>query len=64
MTKRPGCVECASPPGTVRAFDLMRYNNFRTFTTPEPTQFVSLAVDSAGEIVCAGTLDTFQARPL
>lgn len=46
--------------GTVRAHDLLRYKNFRTLTTPDPVQFTSLAVDSSGEIVCAGALDPFQ----
>ncbi|KAJ7529209.1 hypothetical protein O6H91_15G037800 [Diphasiastrum complanatum] len=50
----------ASLDGTVRAWDLMRYRNFRTFTTPSPTQFVSLAADQSGEVICAGTLDSFQ----
>lgn len=50
----------ASLDGTVRAFDLVRYRNFRTLTAPEPCQFASLAVDPAGELVCAGTMDTFQ----
>ncbi|CAM6092951.1 unnamed protein product [Calypogeia fissa] len=53
-------VVSASLDGTVRAFDLMRYRNFRTFTTPSPTQFVSLAADQSGEVICAGSLDTFQ----
>ena len=44
----------ASLDGTVRAFDLMRYRNFRVLTSPDPCQFVSLAVDPAGEVVCAG----------
>ena len=44
----------ASMDGTVRAFDLMRYRNFKTLTSPDPCQFVSLAVDPSGEIVCAG----------
>jgi periodic tryptophan protein 2 len=44
----------ASLDGTVRAFDLMRYRNFRVLTSPDPSQFVSLAVDPTGEIVCAG----------
>ena len=44
----------ASLDGTVRAFDLMRYRNFRTLTSPEPAQFISLAVDPSGEVVCAG----------
>lgn len=50
----------ASLDGTVRAYDLVRYRNFRTMTTPEPVQFGSLAVDPSGEVVCAGSLDTFQ----
>ena len=36
--------------GTVRAFDLVRYRNFRTFTTPTAVQFSSIAVDSSGEV--------------
>lgn len=50
----------SSLDGTVRAFDLVRYRNFRTFTSPTPTQLISLAVDPSGEIVCAGSRDTFQ----
>ncbi|CAK8686566.1 unnamed protein product [Clavelina lepadiformis] len=50
----------ASLDGTVRAFDLHRYRNFRTFTSPRPTQFASLAVDSSGELVSAGSKDTFE----
>ncbi|GBG90659.1 hypothetical protein CBR_g51007 [Chara braunii] len=50
----------ASLDGTVRAFDLIRYRNFRTFTTPTPTQFASLAADPSGEVVTAGTMDSFQ----
>lgn len=50
----------ASLDGTVRAFDLVRYRNFRTLTTPTPTQFGSLAVDASGDIVVAGGLDNFQ----
>ncbi|XP_061483500.1 periodic tryptophan protein 2 homolog [Rhineura floridana] len=50
----------ASLDGTVRAFDLHRYRNFRTFTSPRPTQFSCLAVDSSGEIVSAGSQDSFE----
>ncbi|GBB93196.1 hypothetical protein RclHR1_02130009 [Rhizophagus clarus] len=50
----------ASLDGTVRAFDLIRYRNFRTFTSPSPVQFTALAVDPSGEIVCAGSMDTFE----
>ncbi|XP_074574086.1 periodic tryptophan protein 2 [Curcuma longa] len=50
----------ASLDGTVRAWDLFRYRNFRTFTTPSPRQFVSLSSDPSGEVICAGTLDSFE----
>ncbi|GAB6019056.1 U3 snoRNP protein [Chamberlinius hualienensis] len=46
--------------GTVRCFDLKRYRNFLTFTSPHPTQFSCLAVDSSGEIICAGGRDVFE----
>ncbi|CCX09741.1 Similar to Periodic tryptophan protein 2 homolog; acc. no. Q9C270 [Pyronema omphalodes CBS 100304] len=49
----------ASLDGSVRAWDLIRYRNFKTFTAPSRLQFSSLAVDSSGEIVCAGSLDSF-----
>mmetsp|Transcript_16767 Transcript_16767/g.32649 ORF Transcript_16767/g.32649 Transcript_16767/m.32649 type:complete len:904 (-) Transcript_16767:267-2978(-) len=47
----------SSLDGTVRAFDLVRYRNFRTMVTPTPTQLTCLAVDGQGEIVCAGAMD-------
>jgi len=50
----------ASLDGTVRAFDLVRYRNFRTFTSPTPVQFSSLAVDPSGDVVCAGSQDSFE----
>lgn len=50
----------ASLDGTVRAFDLVRYRNFRTFTSPTPVQFSSLAVDPSGEVVAAGSADSFE----
>ncbi|KAI7832049.1 quinon protein alcohol dehydrogenase-like superfamily [Kickxella alabastrina] len=46
--------------GTVRAYDLVRYRNFRIFTSPTPVQFNTLAVDPSGEIVCAGSLDSYE----
>lgn len=49
----------ASLDGTVRAWDLLRYRNFRVMTSPKPVQFVSLAVDPAGEVVAAGCMDPF-----
>lgn len=40
----------SSLDGTVRAYDLVRYRNFRTMTSPTPVQFGSLAVDPSGEV--------------
>ena len=40
-----------------------RYRNFRSLTSPEgrsPCQFSCLAVDASGEVVVAGTLDTYE----
>jgi periodic tryptophan protein 2 len=55
-----GVLFSASLDGTVRAWDLLRYRNFRTFTSPSPCQFGSLAVEANGEIICAGgTADSF-----
>lgn len=49
----------SSLDGTVRAFDLLRYRNFRTFTATERIQFNCLAVDPSGEVVVAGSHDKF-----
>lgn len=46
--------------GTVRAFDIVRYRNFRTFTSPRPVQFSCVAVDYSGELVAAGAQDEFE----
>lgn len=37
-----------------------RYRNFRTFTSPRPTQFSCVAVDLSGELVSAGAQDSFE----
>ncbi|KAH0292439.1 periodic tryptophan protein-like protein 2, partial [Aureobasidium melanogenum] len=37
----------------------IRYRNFRTFTAPERLSFSSIAVDPSGEVVAAGSLDSF-----
>jgi periodic tryptophan protein 2 len=49
----------ASLDGTVRAYDLVRYRNFRTLTSPTPCQYISLAIDPSGDVVCAGSMDPF-----
>ncbi|XP_017785717.1 PREDICTED: periodic tryptophan protein 2 homolog [Nicrophorus vespilloides] len=50
----------ASLDGTVRAFDIIRYRNFRTLTTPRPVQLSCVSVDSSGEFVAAGSQDSFE----
>lgn len=50
----------ASLDGTVRAYDLIRYRNFKTFTSPTPTQFSSMTVDDSGEVLAAGSIDSFE----
>ncbi|PHH63470.1 hypothetical protein CDD81_5849 [Ophiocordyceps australis] len=49
----------ASLDGSIRAWDLIRYRNFRTFTAPTRLSFSCLAVDPSGEIIAAGSLDSF-----
>ncbi|KAF0297792.1 Periodic tryptophan protein 2 [Amphibalanus amphitrite] len=60
FTQSGKAVLSASLDGTVRAFDLTRYRNFRTLTSPRPAQFACLAVDSSGELVAAGAQDLFE----
>ncbi|KAF2455633.1 WD40-repeat-containing domain protein [Lineolata rhizophorae] len=59
VAKRGNVLFTASLDGSVRAWDLIRYRNFRTFTAPSHLSFSSLAVDPSGEVVCAGSLDSF-----
>lgn len=59
FAKRGNVLFTASLDGSIRAWDLIRYRNFRTFTAPTRLSFSSLAVDSSGEVVCAGSLDSF-----
>ncbi|OLY80832.1 Periodic tryptophan protein 2-like protein [Smittium mucronatum] len=59
FTKKNQVVVTSSLDGTVRAFDLVRYRNFRTFLSPTPVQFSCLAVDPSGDIVAAGCQDSF-----
>ncbi|KAK0117899.1 hypothetical protein ONS95_012215 [Cadophora gregata] len=59
FAKRGNVLFTASLDGSVRAWDLIRYRNFRTFTAPTRLSFSCLAVDPSGEVVCAGSLDSF-----
>jgi periodic tryptophan protein 2 len=60
FTSNGSAVLSASLDGTVRAHDLIRYKNFRTLATPSPAQLSCLAVDPAGEIVAAGSIEPFE----
>lgn len=59
FTTNGNVVVSSSLDGTVRAFDMHRYRNFRTFTSPNPVQFISLSVDPSGDLICAGSKDDF-----
>ena len=59
FAKRGNVLFTSSLDGSVRAWDLIRYRNFRTFTAPQRLSFSSVAVDPSGEVVCAGSLDSF-----
>jgi periodic tryptophan protein 2 len=59
FAKRGNVLFTSSLDGSIRAWDLIRYRNFRTFTAPTRLSFSSLTVDPSGEVVCAGSLDSF-----
>ncbi|KAF2801740.1 WD40 repeat-like protein [Mytilinidion resinicola] len=59
FAKRGNVLFTSSLDGSVRAWDLIRYRNFRTFTAPTRLSFSSLAVDPSGEVICAGSIDSF-----
>ncbi|SCW00335.1 LAFE_0C01926g1_1 [Lachancea fermentati] len=59
FAKRGQLLFSSSLDGTVRVWDLIRYRNFRTFTAAERIPFNCLAADPTGEVVCAGSVDSF-----
>ena len=59
FAKRGNVLFTSSLDGSIRAWDLVRYRNFKTFTAPSRLSFSSVAVDPSGEVVCAGSLDSF-----
>ena len=59
FAKKGNVLYTASLDGSIRVWDLVRYRNFRTFTAPSRLSFSSLAVDPSGEVVCAGSPDSF-----
>lgn len=56
---KPSVLVSASLDGTVRAYDLIKYRNFRVMTTPKVTQFTCVGIDYCGEIVAAGSMDPY-----
>ncbi|VVC86957.1 unnamed protein product [Leptidea sinapis] len=50
----------SSLDGTVRCYDLTRYRNFKTLTSPSLVQFSCVAVDASSELCAAGGHDVFE----
>lgn len=59
FAKKGNVLFTSSLDGSIRAWDLIRYRNFRTFTAPTRLSFSCMAVDPSGEVVVAGSLDSF-----
>ncbi|KAI9731884.1 MAG: hypothetical protein M1834_004335 [Cirrosporium novae-zelandiae] len=59
FAKRGNVLFTASLDGSVRAWDLIRFRNFRTFTAPTRLPFSCLSIDPSGEVVAAGSHDSF-----
>jgi periodic tryptophan protein 2 len=49
----------ASLDGTVRAYDTVRYRNFRTMKPDTPAQFHCVDIDKSGDIIAAGSFDPY-----
>jgi periodic tryptophan protein 2 len=60
FTKQGHVLISASQDGSVRAWDVLRFRSFKVLKAPQPVSFAALTVDTAGEIVAAGTLDTHE----
>lgn len=59
FSKKGNVLFTSSLDGSIRAWDLVRYRNFRTFTAPTRLSWSCMAVDPSGEVVAAGSLDSF-----
>lgn len=59
MPKKGNAILTSSQDGTVRAFDLIKYKNFRTLKPNKHTQLTCLAIETSGDIVCAGSNDPY-----
>lgn len=60
MAQKRSVLFSCSLDGTVRAWDLLRYRNFRTYTAPSRVQFNSIALDPSGEVVVASAVGTYE----
>ncbi len=49
----------SSMDGTVRAYDILRYRNFRTFTAPNSRGISHIALDRSDEVLCGAAVDNF-----
>ncbi|KAI1280090.1 periodic tryptophan protein 2 [Xylaria sp. FL0933] len=59
FAKKGNVLFTSSLDGSIRAWDLIRFRNFRTFTAPTRLSFSCMTVDPSGEVVAAGSLDSF-----
>jgi periodic tryptophan protein 2 len=59
FAKKGNVLFTSSLDGSIRAWDLIRFRNFRTFTAPTRLSFSCMGVDPSGEVVAAGSLDSF-----
>lgn len=56
----PTTLFSSSLDGTVQSYDLNKYKRFRVFKPDKKAQLTSLAIDEAGEMVCAGSFDPYE----
>ncbi|KRX01618.1 WD40-repeat-containing domain [Pseudocohnilembus persalinus] len=60
FTSKAKTILTSSLDGSVKAFDVNKFRCFRTLKSDQPAQFSCVAVDSAGEIACAGAMDPYE----
>mmetsp|Transcript_3379 Transcript_3379/g.5678 ORF Transcript_3379/g.5678 Transcript_3379/m.5678 type:complete len:393 (-) Transcript_3379:434-1612(-) len=60
MPKKGNAILTSSTDGTVRAFDLVKYKNFRTLQPSKSTQLTCLGIETQGDIVCAGSNEPYE----
>jgi periodic tryptophan protein 2 len=50
----------SSIDGTIKAFDLIKLKNIRTFLSPVSSKLTCMAVDITGDVVCASSEDNYK----